>query len=216
MITLSSNQLKIIAAVTMLIDHMGLMLFPGHIILRIIGRISFPIFAFMISEGCFYTKNKSRYFLRFFSLALLCQGGYFIFNQSLDMGVLVTFSVAILLIYALDKSVLLFVLLIPVVYFLNIYVDIDYGFWGCMVPVFPSLLKNTKYDSLVDRIFMLTVALAILSFVLGGVQLYCLLAVPFLLLYSGKRGKVNMKWFFYIFYPLHLVVLYIIANGGIL
>ena len=55
---LSGNALKIIGAITMLIDHMGVVLFPGIAILRIIGRISFPIFAFMIAEGCRYTKNK--------------------------------------------------------------------------------------------------------------------------------------------------------------
>ena len=42
---------------------------------------------------------------------------------------------------------------------------------------------------------------------LGGTQWYSLLALPLLLLYSGKRGKANLKYFFYIFYPVHLVVL---------
>ena len=60
---LSGNSLKLIAALTMLIDHMGIMLFPNVAVLRCIGRISFPIFAFMISEGARYTKDKTRYFL---------------------------------------------------------------------------------------------------------------------------------------------------------
>ena len=61
---LSGNALKIIAAVAMLIDHVGIMFFPTVAIYRIIGRLSFPIFAFMIVEGYFHTKNLKKYVLR--------------------------------------------------------------------------------------------------------------------------------------------------------
>ena len=57
-IGLTNNQLKIIAMISMLIDHIGLQMFPDLLIFRIIGRLAFPIFAYMIAEGCFYTKNK--------------------------------------------------------------------------------------------------------------------------------------------------------------
>ena len=53
----SNNVLKIIACITMLLDHMGFILFPEYPIFRIIGRIAFPIFAFLLAEGCYYTKN---------------------------------------------------------------------------------------------------------------------------------------------------------------
>ena len=59
---LSGNALKIIACISMLVDHVGLMLLPNEIWLRYIGRIAFLIFAFLISEGCCYTKNKLKYF----------------------------------------------------------------------------------------------------------------------------------------------------------
>jgi hypothetical protein len=57
---LTGNQLKLIAAGAMLADHVGLMFFPEAELLRIIGRLAFPIFAFMIAEGCKYTRNKLR------------------------------------------------------------------------------------------------------------------------------------------------------------
>ena len=59
----SNNVLKIIACITMLLDHMGFILFPQYPIFRIIGRIAFPIFAFLLAEGCYYTKNKLRHFI---------------------------------------------------------------------------------------------------------------------------------------------------------
>ncbi|MBR6552622.1 MAG: hypothetical protein IKT89_07260, partial [Clostridia bacterium] len=65
---LTNNQLKIIAMFSMLLDHIGKVLLPQYPILQIIGRLAFPIFAFMIAEGCFYTKNKTRYFLTIFLL----------------------------------------------------------------------------------------------------------------------------------------------------
>ena len=234
--SLNGNILKIIAALSMLVDHIGLILFPGNIIFRIIGRIAFPIFAFMISEGCNHTRNKLKYFLSIFILSLLCQCAYFVFEQTLYMGVLVTFSLSILVIYSLDYfkemlynnhcsvistvlSAVLFLTSVLTVYVLNVYFDIDYGFWGCMMPVFASAFRNTrntsfmffnKLDKNIVRVLVFSVAILVVSVKLGGIQAYSLLSVPFLMLYSGKRGKYKMKWFFYVFYPLHLLVLHLI------
>ena len=99
----NSNALKYIAALTMLIDHMGLLLFPRYLIFRIIGRIAYPIFAFMIAEGCRYTKNKLKHFLMVFLLGLACQAVYFFYGGSLDMCILITFSLSIIIIYALQS-----------------------------------------------------------------------------------------------------------------
>lgn len=206
---------------------------PDALVLRIIGRIAFPIYAFMIAEGCEYTKNKLRYFLSVFVLGVACQIVYYIYDGGTDMGILITFSLSILVIYAMQYlkeaifdseryrgrqyiAILIFLLAIAGVYLLNRYIDIDYGFLGCMIPVFASVFRQTKLnpspyfeklDSLTVHVFMLGIGLVILSCVSGGIQFYSLYAIPLLLLYSGKRGKCKMKSFFYIFYPAHLVVL---------
>lgn len=215
--SLNGNTLKIIAALTMLIDHTGYILFPDIILLRIIGRLSFPIFAFMISEGCAYTRNRLRYFLGIFILALICQIPYFIVEKELFWGVLFTFSLSIIAIYSLllfknskkainrILSAFLFIFVTAAIYILNCLFEIDYGFWGCMLPVFASIFKDKKH-----KIMMFSAGLIILSTTLGTIQPYSLLSIPLLLSYSGKRGKLNMKYFFYIFYPLHLIVLEII------
>ena len=89
-----------------------------------------------------------------------------------------------------------------------------------MVPVFPALFQNRrdaerkpflKLDRRPVHIAMLALGLLILWMDLGGEQLWSLTAVPVLLLYSGDRGKLPMKYFFYIFYPLHLALLQLIG-----
>ena len=99
---LSGNILKYIAALSMLLDHIGVIFFPNEITFRILGRLALPIFAYMIAEGCRYTRNKLRYFLYVFGLAFACQLVYFIYDGDTYMCILVTFSLAILMIYALQ------------------------------------------------------------------------------------------------------------------
>lgn len=235
---LSGNVLKIIAAISMLIDHVGYMLFPEYKILRIIGRISFPIFAFMIAEGCNYTKNKLRYFIVILSLATVYQIVYFIYDKSIDMGIFVTFSLSILIIYSfqnfkqnlfsinasfLEKgyAAIVFLLTVSIVWCLNISFNIDYGFLGCIAPMFASLFRSTNKDEPIElkrldnlnvHVFTYSIGLLIMTVVYGGIQSWSLLAIPFLLLYSGKRGEKNMKTFFYLFYPLHFIVLEVICT----
>ena len=228
---LSGNTLKIIAAIFMLIDHIGLILLPNQIILRIIGRLSFPIFAFMIAEGCVHTKNKAKYFSGIFTLATICQTFYYVYNRNLYMGILITFSISILLIYLLEflkerfflaestgfqklGAALIFTVAIVAVYGLNIYGVIDYGFWGCIAPLFATVCNRIKavgVSSLTLQKIMFVIALLILSTGFGGIQYYCLLAMPLLFAYSGKRGKAKMKLFFYIFYPAHLVAVQLVS-----
>ena len=179
---------------------------------------------FTISQGCIYTKNKLKYFLQVAGLATVCQVAYFIYNSSTYMSILVTFSLSILIIYALDylkkqifaentaKSVLGAVLVITAVlgaYVFHRIFRADYGFIGSLVPVLASLFTkpDEKPKNSYLSIAMLTLGLIILSVDVGWIQYYSLAAIPLLLAYNGKRGKLNLKYYFYIFYPLHLLVL---------
>lgn len=231
---LNANALKFLAAALMLVDHIGYMLLPQVLFLRIVGRLSMPLFAFALSEGCRYTKNKAKHFFLLFTLAALCQAVYFFFDDgNLYMSILVTFSLSVLTIYALqffkktlfnkksdglDKG-LAFTLFSAVLlcdFALCQLFTIDYGFWGIMLPVFasvfdfrgipaPALLQ--KLDCLPARVFALSIGLLLLAFSFGGIQFYCLLTIPILLLYNGKKGERDTKYFFYVFYPLHLAIL---------
>ena len=218
----SGNALKLIAAALMLIDHVGLIFFPDNMVFRMIGRPALPIFAFFIAEGCRYTRSRARYFGMIFLLAVICQIVYFVVDGSMYLSVLFTFSASILCIFALQYaqakrtalSALVFAGAVAGVYLANRLVTIDYGFWGCMTPVFAALLRNTRFDRRWINTLMLGAGLVILALDLGGRQFWALLAIPLLLLYSGRRGKWRMKYFFYIFYPLHLAALQLIAWMG--
>lgn len=228
---LSGNVLKIIAAVSMLCDHLGLIFFPDALWLRIIGRLAFPIFAFMIAEGCRYTKNKLRYFLSVALLGAVCQLAYVFTGSELYVGILLSFSVSILLVYLLFelykalfsgraiKSLLLGAALaasVAAVYVVCLHVSVDYGFWGCMLPVAASLThfpegageRWRKADRPFVRVLAMGLCLLVYAVDRGGYRLFSLVSIPVLLAYSGKRGRWRMKYFFYIFYPLHLVLLW--------
>lgn len=212
---LSGNALKILAAIFMTLDHMGLMLFPRILLFRILGRLAMPIYAYMIAEGCKYTRNRKKYFGMVFGLGAVCQIVYWFVDHDLYFSILITFSLAILIIYAMQNwkekqnvlSGLLFAAAIAAVYSLNRIFEIDYGFWGCMLPVFAALPHKTKYDRYPVSILTLGLGVLLLAMDIGDIQIFSVLALPLLLAYSGKRGKWNMKYFFYIFYPAHLVIL---------
>lgn len=216
----TGNQLKIIAMISMTLDHIGLHLLPNLWILRLLGRLALPIYAYMIAESCRYTRNRRKYFLRIFSLAVLCQIVYFFAMGSVYMSILVTFCLSILLISAIENyqekrdrasQVLAFGALLGV-FFLCVALPelwkgsdfaIDYGIAGVLLPVLVYFgREKTKY---------LTAGLILLGLGYGGVQWGALAAVPLLGMYNGRRGEARLGLLFYLYYPLHLVVIYAVS-----
>lgn len=227
----SGNVLKLVAAVLMFIDHVGLLLFPDTMVLRMIGRPALPIFAFFIAEGCRYTRSRGRYFLSVFGLGALCQLVYFLASGDTYLNILITFSLGIVVIYALQdvkdafaqlkrgpmvRAVAELVLAVGLVWLLNRKLTIDYGFWGCMLPVWAALLhaRGDYWKGLLGelddpRVHVLTMMLGLLLTwkTMNHIQWYAFFALPLLLCYNGKRGNSKFKYWFYLFYPAHLVLL---------
>ncbi|MBR2646607.1 MAG: hypothetical protein IKD47_03520 [Clostridia bacterium] len=232
---LSGNALKIIAAICMVIDHVGFIFFPQMMWLRIIGRIAMPIFAFTLAEGCRYTKNKVKHFCLLFGLGAICQVVYYVFAKDTYLNILLTFSLATLVLYAMrhfkkclfDENTpstetvffgLVFIATIFGTYLICQNFTVDYGFWGCMLPAFagifdfhriPAPAELKKIDILPVRVCSFAVGIwAFCAFTVTPMPTaYMFLALPFLFLYNGEKGKWNMKYFFYLFYPLHLAAL---------
>mgnify|MGYP003303308116 FL=1 len=219
---LTGNQLKIIALISMTIDHIGMQLFPRVGLLRILGRLAFPIFAFMIAEGCCHTRNRKKYLLSMASLAALCQLVYLLAMGSVYMSVLVTFSLSILLVYAIDfgkklggAAWLVSLTVFTAIYFLTEILPlllrstdygIDYGFWGVLLPVVVYLAKDRP-----RKLLMAALALCMIAIGSSPAQWWGLSAIPLLALYNGKRGKRKMKYLFYVYYPAHLVVIHLLS-----
>ena len=236
---LSASTLKIIACVFMVVDHVGVFLLPHLEILRIIGRISFPIFAYFIAEGCRYTRNKLKRFLLVLGLMVLCEGVYLIYDGKLDGGIMMTFTFSILLVYQVQAvkcalaqkkwwmaalwSLTFSASLVFVYGFVEHVLYVDYGFWGILIPAFTVLPDYREGEApacfryvshLPVKLAFWTLGMLLLCISRGlfaNIQSWCLLAIPFMLLYNGTPGRKGFKYGFYVFYPAHLAVLYLIA-----
>ena len=221
---MNATQLKVIGIVSMTIDHIGYFLFPQMTVLRMIGRLAYPIFAYMIAEGCRYTRNKVRYFCTMFAIACTCSAAAYFAERSLYQSIFTTFSCAMLLIFALDaaekaaerarnilwgaRAVMLTFLYFAVFQLRMIPgLETDYGFLGIIAPVLAWLGRSKA-----EKLSGLTVGLCLLSAELGTVQFCSLAAVALLYFYNGKRGNHSLKWAFYGYYPLHIAALYGIAQ----
>ena len=219
---LSNNQLKLLAMAAMLLDHVGKILLPRFPLLQIIGRLAFPIFAYMIAEGCAHTRNRKRYLATMAALALACQVVYVIAEGSLYQSVLTTFVLSILTVFCVDRlwerrdllsaGLLLgmFAALAVICLWLPKLLKpfdfgIDYGLMGVLLPVAVYLAPG-KFK----KLLACAVCLILLGLQNGGRQWYALLALIPLAMYNGRRGKRNLKLLFYLFYPCHLAALYLI------
>lgn len=208
---LNGNMLKIIALISMTLDHVGFLLMNDYLPFRIIGRLAFPIFAYMIAEGCNHTRNKKRYLAGILLLGIMCQIVYYAADRSLYQGVLITFSFSIIVIYSLNKFVpmalsftaVIFLCVVLPVYLSGTDYQIDYGLFGVLLPVLISLPKNRA-----AKLAMAAVGLIAVSISIGGIQWFSLLALIPLAMYNGRREKTKAKYLFYIYYPLHMAAIY--------
>lgn len=233
---LNSNFIKICACFFMLVDHIGAFLFPSVAILRVLGRIAFPIFAFFISQGCKYSKNKIKRIVSIGGLAILCE---LIFNFGLNMlegNILLTFTFSILLIYLYKYMIktmknkndniftkILFVVLfftfLIEVYLLSSFIGVDYGFFGVITPLFVTVFDKDTYiessnHSFINHLFKilgLFIGMTLVILNSSFIQFFSYLSILLLLFYNNKKGKYNIKYLFYVFYPLHLLIIYFIT-----
>ena len=92
---LDATALKLLGVVTMTVDHIGYILCPDLVLLRILGRLAYPIFAYLIAEGCTYSKHKAKYFLAVLGTGLLCSIASYGAEHTLYQSIMITFACSI-------------------------------------------------------------------------------------------------------------------------
>ena len=208
--------LKWIAIITMTVDHVGVILYPEFTVLRFIGRFSFPLFAYLLILGMENTRNIRYYFTRLFIFALISQVPFFLalgYGPFDSLNIFFTLSSGLLFVYFFKKSSVF--VLVPV--FASLVLPFDYGIYGIVVIGCMYILKeNTKFG-VVSLVLLNTLFL-----VPWSIQFLSISAIPLILLHKNGSLKITKetteeftialwrKYFFYVYYPLHLTLLYLI------
>ena len=216
---MSSFVLKLIAVITMFIDHIGYAIFGGFSSFNYIGRIAFPIFAFQISEGYSHTNNLKKYFLRLFIFAIISQIPFMllgkIISNDFTLNIFFTLLLGLTSIYIYDKSryKIAGIFLAILIALLGEFTHCDYGFYGIAIIFLFYVFKNDIIKSSIAFMIATTVNYLITMMKYGfyDAYLYLLLCtfipIIFISLYNGKKGK-DTKYFLYLFYPIHLLLIY--------
>lgn len=230
---LSSNALKVIACICMLIDHVGLVLMYNKWYMRAVGRLAFPIFAFLIVQGAAHTSNIRKYILRLAVFALISEIPFdlAIHDRLWYLGaqnIFFTLTAGLFVIYCMESrgplgrwrgEIALATALLAE------FLRFDYGMAGVgVIVVFYWCNKDSRaelptgaasavklsYFSLRQNIEVVIISALTYILCLGMRQLYALLALIPINMYNGERGRWNLKYVFYMFYPAHLLIIWFI------
>jgi hypothetical protein len=230
--------LKLVAIITMAIDHTGAAILPQYPILRVIGRIAFPIFAYSMAVGCVYTRDMRRYMLRMLLLALVSQPLYALgLNHTTSTmnamrfdvdplmnavrwylmswnrpSILVSLMAGMLLIWCFkDKRYALAAVFAAVILYFQAY--LDYGWRGiALMLLFYAFLEYPGASFAWVLGFMLWWGISGGGGYRAGSLSFSTQTFAVLalpLIYLPTRTNLKLpKWFFYLFYPAHLAALY--------
>lgn len=220
--------IKIIAVITMFLDHVKYAIPDTQCFLtQYFGRIAFPLFAFFIAEGLAYTKDRKKYITRMTIFAIISQIPFMLFkslfSNSFMFNVMFTFLLAMIEIYILEffekqtelpnflKYIIIIFTLFSILFCGN-YMPVDYRWFGIATVWIFYLLREKKILKLV--LYAITVVIYYLyrnGFIIANVDfisvLFTISPILIILLYNGKQGK-KLKYFFYLFYPVHMLILY--------
>lgn len=224
---MSAFILKIVAIITMFTDHISYILFNCKVsFCNYIGRIAFPIFAFQLSEGYTHTKNLKKYFLRLSIFAVISQIPFILFHSIITkefcLNIFFTLLLGLLAIFLYDKlnNKFLGILCGICLCIIAKYTHCDYGFYGVAIILLFYIFKNSKIKTAIAficaTVIKYTVTILNNSFDIRYLYLFLatIFSLIFILLYNGKKGK-NTKYLLYFFYPIHLLIIYLIYYFGV-
>jgi hypothetical protein len=203
--------MQIIAMLTMLIDHIGYLFFPGEIAWRYVGRIAFPIYCYALVQGYIHTSSRPKYLFRLLLIAVIAQIPY---NLSINPGgwnVVFTLLLSAIVLVILDKLSNLW-LGIPVVIIAIVLMDyfpIDYNAYGLLLVL---IFRYTKSYWLVGAHLALNLFYMFYNF--WTVQMFSILPTLLIVLIPALWGYLERRrvprWVWWSFYPAHLLILAIV------
>ena len=216
---MSSFVLKVLACISMFIDHLGFMIPNSQISLymRLFGRLAFPIFAFQLTEGYIHTKNIKKYFTRLFILAIISQIPFSLYFNTSSLNIFFTLFLGLLgiHIYSTYKHKSISIIIVIFIAIIASILKVDYSYYGVLLIFIFYIFKNNKL-ALASTFILLTFIFNILrtSYISSYIIQICIatsMAILPILFYNGKQGK-KVKYLFYAFYPVHIILLCFVKN----
>lgn len=223
---ISQEGLKGIACVSMLLDHVGAVFLPECVILRVLGRLAFPIYCYLLVEGAANTHNPAKYALRIFTGALISEIPFdlLFFGQMTweHQNVMITLLMGLgMLLWVRREKRFGFLLPLSICFFGAELLKVDYGCWGIAIIGLFAVTSGKKYEKILQFFGLLAV-----SWLMGGetilllgtqvpVQMFSFTAIIPISLYSGKKSTTHpsVKWGFYLFYPVHMILLLLVRRA---
>ncbi len=230
---LSSNALKLIAIITMLMDHLGKTIFENQYWMTYIGRLAFPLFAFLIAEGYNHTSDFKKYLNRMLIYALISEIPYNLMSGGIfnlgGQNVLFTFIIALLAIRLIDKSwhknrwlgIIAGFTATPAGFILATILGTDYYGFGFLTVICFWVFGKIKYCGWLLQLLSIIyvnwklIAGECFTIMIGNYELWipyqciAILSMIPIFMYNGKLGGGGKKFqtFAYVFYPAHMAIL---------
>lgn len=219
---LDTNLLKLVAVTSMVIDHVGHVFFPQYPVFRWIGRMAFPLFCYCLTVGMLYTHDIKKYLGRLAVFSIISQPFWILaFNYQDFMGNLTNLNIFFTLLFSLfavwgiySRKWWCFAAGFLCICLFNV----DYAATGVILMLIFYLCRSKPYLGV--AIYTLSYLPALygadssdsLALVIGGhaigFEIFALLALPLIYVHTHSGLKIS-KWFFYLFYPAHLLVIFL-------
>ena len=218
---LSGSTLKVIAMISMVIDHIALYLMEHGTLLyetmRCVGRIAFPVFAFLIAEGFIHTRSRYRYFFTLLGFAVISEIPWYMLNGTDEThNVMFTLALGVATLMVLE-NILQRSMVLGFIWTLGMaglasWLGVDYEWRGILIIVIFYLFQSQTINANIHKIYNIPKFIICFIIIVHYGLVGAILAIYFIDLYNSFRGFINiriMKYTFYIFYPFHLIIIYI-------
>lgn len=235
---LTSNILRTIAILLMLSDHIWATYMSFGNWMTYIGRMAFPIFAFQIAEGFVHTSNFKKYALRLLGFAIITEIPFNLFYSSrfinpYHQNVLFTLLLGLLAINVIDnlkknhtpKNIALSVLWLLLICVGSVLSFVDYGFSGMLMVVMFYILRDFPFAFVAQLVAMILINIVFFEGQVVPVEIFgkmfeiptqgfAVFSLIPIWLYGGKKGRSSkvLQYGFYAFYPVHMIILYLIKH----